>query len=1250
MANTSARGRTHAALKATTAGMLLLAFGAGAQAQDATENSHSLKFMVFNIWNQNQNSKMWDPTAKANGEFVFNETMKALLSGVTPDVLVLPELNNNNRTPDGFTENVSDAITRNTLDVLNGLPRKPGFTSYEKNLDEGSKGSGRVFSSVPFENLPGDTVHMRPGNGFPDLVVTGIHLNYYDEPTYRLPEAKRLNQAAASVNVPSVIMGDFNAGDVSERGLHSADQQAYLFGRVVSDDGASQLWKDLAQEYIPAGREAEFNAYLDDMRTSVNGTYKYRTFIDSYFAANREEFPGKTSSGQLSWREWETIIAKDMAAKGLTFEDETYPVASNTPVTMNVLKKQYQLFQQERNRELYTPSEVGDGRATWTSDGEDATNTWPSWDRVNIDHIMMSRPFAKWAEISDTGPYTGTLAQEATLPGGGSLSDHEAVAQELRWIGPKLETYADGAAAKTRLVWGKGAYDFDGRNKEFFLTRNNMRTDVHLGQIADENGNPILAGLTVDEKKMLLDCASTDARFAKAIQEYCIDDHSFIGETLVTDGGTLIVDEDAALGGVDADLRLANGTLRINGTAMSSLDREVKLDASGAIDVVDAGADVSVRQAISGQGGLAKRGAGMLTLDAANSYTGGTLVEAGTLRAGVAGGLVDNTDYTVNGGRLDLNNHDLVAASLSGLGGSVGLGSASLLVDQSINTRFDGTIDGAGSLTKSGDGWLVLNGVNGYTGGTQVLNGGLIIGDADHAGASIVGNVALADGAILAGSGTMGGLTVASGATVAPGNSIGTLRVAGDVTLAAGSTYQVEIDPSGAGDRIAATGSAQIEGANVFVQKAQGTYTPGRRYEILTALGGIDGRFAALNQNLPFIDLGFTYDPTRVTLDVARNAVDFATVGETANQRATAGAVEALGGGNAVYDAVVWQADEEAARTAFDALSGEVHASTRTALINDSAMLRNAANERIRTAFASVGATDLPVMSYADGAKAIQSTGPAGPTLWTQGFGVWSTTKGTSETAELEQSTGGFFTGFDGALSETWRLGLMAGYSHSSFDVDGRSSSASSDNYHLGLYGGGQWDRTSLRAGVGYSWHSIETSRSVAFTGFSDGLSGDYDAGTFQAFGELAHRFDVGQAAIEPFANLAYVSLDTDGFTERGGAAALSVDGGSMDTTFTTLGVRASAPFNLGSVTAQARGLIGWQHAYGDTSPNTNVAFAGGGAFDVTGAAVADDTAVIEAGIDFTLSERATLGVQYGGQFGSDFTQNAVKAKFSLNF
>ncbi|WP_292618640.1 MULTISPECIES: autotransporter domain-containing protein [unclassified Nitrobacter] len=45
---------------------------------------------------------------------------------------------------------------------------------------------------------------------------------------------------------------------------------------------------------------------------------------------------------------------------------------------------------------------------------------------------------------------------------------------------------------------------------------------------------------------------------------------------------------------------------------------------------------------------------------------------------------------------------------------------------------------------------------------------------------------------------------------------------------------------------------------------------------------------------------------------------------------------------------------------------------------------------------------------------------------------------------------------------------------------------SSSDNYHLGLYGGRQWGDLGFRTGATYTWHRVLISRSVAFAGFAD--------------------------------------------------------------------------------------------------------------------------------------------------------------------
>lgn len=231
-----------------------------------------------------------------------------------------------------------------------------------------------------------------------------------------------------------------------------------------------------------------------------------------------------------------------------------------------------------------------------------------------------------------------------------------------------------------------------------------------------------------------------------------------------------------------------------------------------------------------------------------------------------------------------------------------------------------------------------------------------------------------------------------------------------------------------------------------------------------------------------------------------------------------------------------------------------------------------------------------------------------------------------------------------------WRFGAVAGYSHSTFDVTDRRSSGWSDNYHVGLYGGTAWGALALRTGAAYTWHDIATSRGVSFPGFFDSLKGDTNAGTAQVFGELGYGIHAGNLAFEPFANLAWVSLHTDGFTERGGAAALNGQSATTDATFTTLGLRASTTFDLNGANLTAKSTLGWRHAFGDVTPFSAMRFAGGDTFTVAGVPIARDAAVVEAGLDYALSSTATLGVTYGGQFGSGATDQSFRANFSVRF
>src|SRR5690606_12948983 len=105
-----------------------------------------------------------------------------------------------------------------------------------------------------------------------------------------------------------------------------------------------------------------------------------------------------------------------------------------------------------------------------------------------------------------------------------------------------------------------------------------------------------------------------------------------------------------------------------------------------------------------------------------------------------------------------------------------------------------------------------------------------------------------------------------------------------------------------------------------------------------------------------------------------------------------------------------------------------------------------------------------------------------------------------------------------------------------------------------------------------------------------------------------------------------------------------------IETTFATLGLRAETDLALGSVQGKLRGSLAWQHAFGDLTPAITHAFAGGSPFAVTGAPLAEDSALVEVGLDLALTPTATFGLSYGGQFASDVSDHTVRANLQVQF
>jgi fibronectin-binding autotransporter adhesin len=606
---------------------------------------------------------------------------------------------------------------------------------------------------------------------------------------------------------------------------------------------------------------------------------------------------------------------------------------------------------------------------------------------------------------------------------------------------------------------------------------------------------------------------------------------------------------------------------------------------------------------------------------------------------------------------------------------------ADVIADQ---TGSSGTGANAGSwgVTVSGGGTLVLSGANTYTGATTVTAGAL----------ALTGSIANSDvtvtGGALRGAGPAQYKTVQSGGTVAPGvvTPFSTLNVSGNASFAAGSIFAVNINSAGQNDKLAVGGTATINGGTVQVLGGTGI-TGTSTFTILTAKSVMGSGFTNVTSNLAFLTPQLTQNATSVVLSVtssppppppantpatpAAKPVAFASVATTANQTAVANAVQALGSGP-VFNAVIGQS-VAGAQQAFDALSGEVHASAVTAAYEDALLPQSAILDRLNepasppalgAAIEATGAyaADLPSRKGpALAPVAVQMYQPRMFDLWGQGFGDWGRVKSDGNAATLSRSTGGFVLGGDisatNLMGGDWRFGLAGGYTNDSIDVSERGSSGTFESVFGGVYAGASFGALQLRAGALYGTNTTSITRSVAFPGFSESLSSNSGGSTAQAFGEAGYRIQLAglspgggaRVTLEPFAGAAAFLIHQNGFTETGGTSALTASARDFNVQTTTLGVRGELAFTSMPLTVKT--MLGWRHAYGNVVPSALLAFQGGAqGFSIAGAPIDRDAFVAEAGIDYAVTSALSVGVSYSGQFGQRAVDNAFKGNVNLRF
>ncbi|WP_231690671.1 autotransporter outer membrane beta-barrel domain-containing protein [Achromobacter sp. 2789STDY5608621] len=525
----------------------------------------------------------------------------------------------------------------------------------------------------------------------------------------------------------------------------------------------------------------------------------------------------------------------------------------------------------------------------------------------------------------------------------------------------------------------------------------------------------------------------------------------------------------------------------------------------------------------------------------------------------------------------------------------------------------------------------------------------------------------------------------------------------GNLDFGTDGVYTVRVTPSAA-DRLDVVNAARLNGAAVKVNAmASDLYAEHTTYTILHADGTFNGtRFGDVASNLAYLTPTLSYsdddqdalltlarkeapaprppdpappppDPVPPVIDPAPPSPDpvppeagggapsgsirFADLLGGRNAIAAANAIDGLPDGHDLYRHAL-NLPEGAPQAFFSALAGELHASVRHALPGLDATIRNVPLAHLR---ANLSAGLRPGEPIA--AAGLSDAAPAASTLpvsrarpvWAQLIGNWQRQDATDDTTAVRLRTTGLFVGADHALGAGWRLGGALGYTDSQLRTKGTADRGGIDSYSALAYGGKAFEAgpgtLNLMLGASHTWHDIDTRRRVAVGGLDQTLRAGYRANTTQVFTELGYTLAPGSGlTLEPYAGLAWAGLRSRAFQESGGSAALSGTRQATRTTTATLGLRAAQSLQMGPLQGSVTAGAGWRRAFGDLRPTSTLAFDTGSAFTVTGAPIARNAALLEAGLQAQAGRNATVALNYAGQLGAGSRDHSATLSWRWTF
>ncbi len=275
--------------------------------------------------------------------------------------------------------------------------------------------------------------------------------------------------------------------------------------------------------------------------------------------------------------------------------------------------------------------------------------------------------------------------------------------------------------------------------------------------------------------------------------------------------------------------------------------------------------------------------------------------------------------------------------------------------------------------------------------------------------------------------------------------------------------------------------------------------------------------------------------------------------------------------------------------------------------------------------------------------------------FWLQGFGFQGDQDRRKGVDGYQADAGGIAFGGDTLVNPDLRVGLAFSYGNTSVDAEGvnQGNTTDLDSYQALAYASFLGNGWYLNGSLGFAKHEFDTRRLVTVP-LSEILTGSHDAWQYSAKVDAGYPFKMGNSlTLIPMASLAYSYLDQDGYTEKGGAAALSVKDVNTDSIRTGLGAKALVTLSDSrEIKAVLEGRAMWFHEFGDDSQDTTASFAaGGGAFTTNGVELDRDAFNVGASLQIAgKNSHQSLTLSYDAEIKDEYFGQTAKLQARFEF